>query len=278
MYSGTTLTKTSGRILGAHQKFDKVARKHLKQLIPDNGVFPRASRILHFEGKNGPDAIKRKSPAKDEPWHYYDPFDDGDSQLLGLIDDHYQQLVKELRAGNEERIAFEAAWLAHAIVDGLTPAHHYPYEQKLTELRGGQGIETRTSIKEKWVIPGDTRRAKLKNNFLVWGPKGLFVTHGLFEMGIATIIAPLTFKDAVPSNHDIERILEIGVIGWFSNAAKEIAVLDMYGSYYKRGWTPKLAWQVRHKLGPVITQALTLAWLSALVDAGLVKKKDILVS
>lgn len=278
MYSGTTLTKASGRILGAHQKFDKVARKQLGLLIPDNSVFPRAARILDFEGKNGPDAIKRKSPAKDEPWHYYDPFDDGDSKLLGLIEDHYKQLVKELRAGNEERTAFEAAWLAHALVDGLTPAHHYPYEQKLTELRGGEGIETRTTIKAKWVIPGDTRRDKFKKNFKMWGPKGLILTHGLFEIGIATIIAPLTFKEAIPTAHDVERVLEIGVIEWFAAAAKEIAVLDMYDLYYKRGWTPKLAWQVRHKLGPVITQTLTLVWLSALVDAGIVKKSDIIAS
>lgn len=278
MYSGTTLTKASGRILGAHQKFDKVARKQLGLLIPDNSVFPRAARILDFEGKNGPDAIKRKSPAKDEPWHYYDPFDDDDSKLLGLIEDHYKQLVKELKAGNEERIAFEAAWLAHALVDGLTPAHHYPYEQKLTELRGGEGIETRTTIKAKWVIPGDTRRDKFKKNFKMWGPKGLILTHGLFEMGIATIIAPLTFKEAIPTAHDVERVLEIGVIEWFAAAAKEIAVLDMYDHYYKRGWTPKLAWQVRHKLGPVITQTLTLAWLSALVDAGIVKKSAIIAS
>lgn len=278
MYSGTTLTKASGRVLGAHQKFDKIARKQLAMLLPDNSVFPRSARILHFEGKNGPDAIKRKSPAKDEPWHYYDPFDDSDSKLLGLINDHYQQLVKELKADNEERVAFEAAWLAHALVDGLTPAHHYPYEQKLTELRGGEGVETRTTIRKKWVIPGDTRLDKIRKNYQMWGPKGLILTHGLFEIGIATIIAPLTFKEALPNAHDIERMLEIGVIAWFEAAAKEIAVLDMYEQYYRRGWTPKLAWQVRHKLGPVIAQMLTLAWLSALVDAEKVDKSAIVTT
>ncbi len=48
--------------------------------------------------------------------------------LIELIKEHYKNLVKELQANNSERISFEAAWLAHAIVDGLTPAHHYPYE------------------------------------------------------------------------------------------------------------------------------------------------------
>lgn len=276
MYSGTTLTKTSGRILGAHQKLDRVARKQLKKLLPSDHLFPKSGKILHFEGKNGPDALKRKSPAQDEPWHYYSPFDTADSALVHLIEDHYRQLVKELKAGNEERTAFEAAWLAHALVDGLTPAHHYPYEAELTELRGGEGIETRTSIKAKWIIPGINRREQVKNNFKMWGPKGLITTHGLFEMGIATIIAPLTFKDSPLSKHDIERAFEIGPIEWFKAAAKEIAVLDMYGAYYKKGWTPKLAVQVRHKLGPVIIQAVTVAWLCALVDAGHVKRKEVL--
>src|SRR5688500_18883533 len=101
MYSGLTLTKASGRILGAHQKIDRVARNHLDQLIRDSSVFPKSRRILHFEGKKGPDAIKRKSPAKDEPWHYFNPFDDADNQLIELIQQHYKHLVQQLKAGNQ---------------------------------------------------------------------------------------------------------------------------------------------------------------------------------
>ena len=273
MYSGTTLTNMSGRVIGAHQKIDKVARKHLAKLLDvDDALFPSTRAILHFEGKNGPDAIKRKSPAQDEPWHYYSPFDESDSQLIELIQDHYDKLVSELKAQNKERIAFEAAWLAHAIVDGLTPAHHYPYEEKLVELRKGEGIDSRTTIKEKLVMPGDTRREKVKNNWKMWGPKGLFTTHGLFELGVATLIAPLGFGEAVPSSHAIQEVKEIGLIETFQRKAKEIAVLDMYDLYYKKGWTPKLAYQVRHKLGPALVQMVTLAWYSALADAGMIKE------
>jgi hypothetical protein len=274
MYSGSTLTRYSGRMLGAHQKIDRVARRHLTRLLKDNTVFPTARSILQFEGKNGPDAIKRKSPAKDEPWHYYSPFDDDDAQLIELISDHYQQLVTELKAGNQERVAFEAAWLAHAIVDGLTPAHHYPYEQKLTELRGGKGIESRTTIKEKLVIPGATRREKVRNNWKMWGPKGLFTTHGLFEMGIATLIMPLSFTEAIPTREELKRLEKIGIIEWFKRTAREIAIQDMYMMYYYKGWTPKLAWQIRHRLGPAIVQTVTLAWYSALLDAELIKKDE----
>src|SRR5687767_1959302 len=122
MYSGSTLTKYSGRVMGAHQKIDRVARRHLGKIVRDNRVFPASRTILQFEGKNGPDGIKRKSPARDEPWHYYDPFNETDTQLTDLIQEHYDKLVAELKVHNRERVAFEAAWLAHALVDGLTPA------------------------------------------------------------------------------------------------------------------------------------------------------------
>jgi hypothetical protein len=182
MYSGTSLTRYSGRILGAHQKIDKVARRQLDVLIDEKTEFPTTQKILQFEGNKGPDAIKLKSPARDEPWHYYSPFNDDDSGIIELITDHYKNLVNELKKKNQERIAFEAAWLAHAIVDGLTPAHHYPYEAKIVELRGGRDISDRNSIKEKLIFPGETMRESVKNYWKVWGPKGLFTMHHFFEV------------------------------------------------------------------------------------------------
>ncbi|HSX27723.1 MAG TPA: hypothetical protein VLG25_02980 [Patescibacteria group bacterium] len=271
MYSGTTLTKFSGRVLGAHQKIDRIARRHLARLLEDNHVFPASKLILQFEGKNGPDGIKRKSPAKDEPWHYYNPFNDKDSKLTDMIDGHYKKLVKELKAGNRERVAFEAAWLAHALVDGLTPAHHYPYEQKLVELRGGEGIDTRDTIKKKAIMPGDTRSEKIKNNWKMWGAGGLLMTHWWFEIGISTLIKPLAFGEIIPTKTDANEFKNVGVVESFKRAAREIAVLDMYDTYHYKGWTPKLAYQVRHKLAPTIVKTVTLTWYSALADAGLVK-------
>lgn len=270
MYSGTTLTPLSGRLLGAHQKLDRAARSHLGKLLPHQGLFPSARQILHFEGRKGPDAIKRKSPAKDEPWHYYSPFDKGDSQLIELIDDHYQQLVKEIKASNGERVAFEAAWLAHAIVDGLTPAHHYPYEEKLSEIRG-EGKETRTTIREKVIPKGETKRETFKKSWKVYGPRGLMTTHGMFEFGIATIIAPLSLSNAQPSQSDIETVIDIGPTEYFKRAAKEIAILDMYERYRKTGWNTKLSWEVRNKLAPTIVKTVTLIWYSALIDARVIK-------
>lgn len=269
MYSGLTITKMSGSVLGTHQKIDKIARRQLAALLTDPEVFPAIRKILHFEGNNGPDAIKRKSPAVDEPWHYFNPFDDNDNQLLELITNHYKNLVIGLKAGNQERCAFEAAWLAHALVDGLTPAHHYPYEEKLMELRDGAGIETRTSIRAKWFLPGATRSEKFKKNWKVWGAKGLLMTHGTFEMGIATIIAPLHFGEIHTDSNDVKHLKDQGLKTWFRDTAREIAVLDMYVNYYKKGWTPKLAWQVRHRLGPTLVSTVATVWYSAVIDAGL---------
>src|SRR5258708_2729166 len=129
MYSGSTLTAFSGRLLGAHQRIDRLAHKHLRSLLP-RAHFPSVQSILHFEGRNGPDAIKRKSPARDEPWHYLRPFDPDGTQLIDLIEYHYGKLVAALKAQDDIRASFEAAWLSHAVVDGLTPAHHYPYEEE----------------------------------------------------------------------------------------------------------------------------------------------------
>lgn len=266
MYSGSTFTNFSGQILGAHQKIDRVARRHLEILAPSTH-FPTIKHILHFEGGNGPDGIKRKSPARDEPWHYFQPFDTHDTQLLDQIRDHYKQLVKALTAKDEIRAAFEAAWLAHAMVDGLTPAHHYPYEEKLIELRGGEGIESRTTIKEKLVLPGDTRREQVANNWKMWGPGGLMTSHGTFEWGVATAIVPLQFKVALPTEEEIEQFRNQDIADWYRGVAQEVVKLGLYDRFLKTGWTIPLAKSIRKELAPRIVRSVTLAWYGALFDS-----------
>lgn len=273
MYSGTTLKPLTGKLIGAHQKIDRLARAGLQKLLTNNDSFPASKLILHFEGVNGPDAIKRKSPAKDEPWHYYSPFDESDTRLIGIIDRHYDQLVKALRNKDEVRAAFEAAWLAHAIVDGLTPAHHYPYEEKLAEIRGGKGLESRNTLKDKLIMPGQNRREQLRNNWKMWGPKGLLASHGFFELGIALMIAPLTEKRVPLSRNDLRELNKYGMLGFFRLKAKEVAALDVYSAYVKSGWTPVLARRIRKKVVPVIVKTVALAWFAAAIDAGISEGK-----
>lgn len=261
----------SGRVMGAHQKIDRLSRGALRLLLKEkDSKFPKMRQILHFEGVNGPDAIKRKSPAHDEPWHYYAPFDEKDTQLVELISDHYDQLVKALKNEDEVRAAFEASWLAHAIVDGLTPAHHYPYEEKLAELRGGAGLETRTSLKSKVVMPGASPVQKVSNNWKMWGPRGLLMSHGFFEFGIAFLIKPIGTRQVAVRPQDIVELQEYGMVELFRRKAKEISAQGMYDYYQERGWTPRLAWRVRTKLVPVIVHTVALAWYAATIDANIV--------
>lgn len=269
MYSGWLLTNRSGAIMGVHQRIDRVSRRLLNNLVKNHDVFPKSKHILHFEGKNGPDGIKAKSPGGDEPWHYYDPFDPDDSGLIHLISDHYVELVKAIKKRDLHKVSFEAAWLSHALVDGLTPAHHFPYEQELSKLREGQPKETRNSIFTKIVMPGRTRLRMIANNWKMWGPKGLFTTHYVFEWGVAGIMRGMRYHLCAPTSYDVKNLHEIGIVEYFKRAAREVAMLNMYEDFYNRGWTSKLARQTRDELVPILIKTVTLAWYSALHEAKL---------
>lgn len=262
MYSGSTIRNSSGRILGAHQKIDRVARKRLSTLIGKDSHFPGITQILHFEGVNGPDGVKRKSPSRDEPWHYIDPTNSGDIALLGIIDDHIINLSSALSKNNNERAAFEAAWLAHAIVDGLTPAHHYPLSDKIHEL-WGHPKEERTTIRSKNIIPGITRRDQVSKNWQYWGAKGVFMTHVLFEFGFATTISGLRFKNLAPNNNSLVRVKKEGFRPILREAIDTVFELKMYEEFTKNGWTRNLARLTRTKLAPIIINTVILAWYYA---------------
>lgn len=267
MYSGTTLRNASGRIIGAHQKLDRVARRALETVAPGSN-FPVIRDILHFEGKNGPDGIKSKSPARDEPWHYYDPMDPKDKRLIQLIERHSKNLTAALKRSDNEKAAFEAAWLAHALVDGLTPAHHFPLEETLEELRG-EGLETRTSIKDKLIVrsEGDTARTMLAKNWQFWGAKGVMTTHGLYEWGVATTIAPLRIRGGYPTKADCRRVLKQGTVQLFMKAARDIYDLKMYDRFMQKGWTQRMARETREFLAPLLVKTVALAWYEALINA-----------
>jgi hypothetical protein len=267
MYSGTTFRTKSGLVMGVHQKIDRVAHRHIKKHVPQTIHFPTTKAVLHFEGLNGPDGIKRKSPAKDEPWHYVDPKNPDDVALIGMIMDHIHNMSVALSEGNNERAAFEAAWMAHAITDGLTPAHHYPLEAKLEELRGGQSIETRITTKDKLILPGKNRRHQLKNNWEYWGVKGVMTTHLGFELGVATTIAGLKLDDTSPSDKEFGAVDTDGYEKVFKTILETVDGLKMYDEYSRLGWTRHLAAQTKKRLIPEIIKAVTLAWYQAVILA-----------
>ncbi|HUC89467.1 MAG TPA: hypothetical protein VMR45_01575 [Patescibacteria group bacterium] len=260
-------------ILHAHQKIDRVALRHLKTLAGTPVKFPSQKEILHFEGKNGPDASKFKGTVDEQPWHFIDPFDPHDTNLHGVIGGHYDRLVKALKDNNRVRASFEAAWLAHALVDGLTPPHHFPYEAELERLRGEQR-HSRTTLKDRAIVKGETPSESLRRSYELVGPKGLLTTHTVFEAGAYMILAPSRLQHGLPTEHDIDLLHELGVIGYFQRMAREVAALDMFNAFRRTGWTPKLARQVRRELAPRMVKTVTIAWYAACIDAKLVAKKD----
>lgn len=267
MYSGTTFRNKSGRLMGVHQRIDRVARRHIVTHVPHEVNFPLYRDIVHFEGLNGPDGIKRKSPAQDEPWHYINPDDPTDTNLLEMIDDHIENMAEALRTDNYTRVAFEAAWMAHAITDGLTPAHHFPLEEKLEQLRG-EGIETRTSTKEKIVLPGETPRHKIKNNWEYWGAKGVMTTHFSFELGVATTLSGARLDGIHRFDvGDIAQLEEHGFRELFLHILHDIHSMGMYEEFQKKGWTRHLARETKHELVPLIIKAVCTGWYSAILKS-----------
>lgn len=253
--------------MGVHQRIDRVARRHIAKHIPEGVTFPLYRDIVHFEGKNGPDGIKRKSPAQDEPWHYINPADPDDTSLLTMIEDHIENLATALIENNYHRAAFEAAWMAHAITDGLTPAHHYPLEAKLEEMRG-EGIETRITTKEKLVLPGDTARMKIKNNWDYWGAKGVMTTHFNFELGVATTLSGATLEGIHRfDQHDIDELQAKGFRELFLETLHDIDAMGMYDEFSKKGWTRHLANETKRELVPRIIRAVCTGWYMAILLA-----------
>lgn len=260
MYSGTIITHGSGRLMGTHQKIDRVARKKLHRYLGEGQWFPRTREILRFEGLNGPDGIKRKSPAHDEPRHFINPDDPNDRHLIELIRGNQNNLIEALMSGNRERASFEAAWLAHAIVDGLTPAHHYPYEERLAEIRGNTK-QLQDTIFRKVIMPGDTMRDKVANNWKYWKPTGLMTAHGLYEVGVAFATAPLRFKRVALSKHDIELLRAADDFEpFFMDAVQRVHQHKIYDRFLQRGWTESLARETKNFLLPEMIHAVLMAW------------------
>jgi len=264
MYAGTTVTKNSGQLIGVHQRIDKVARRHFVPLLATATFFPSNAAILHFEGNNGPDGVKRKSPSVDEPWHFIDPSKPEDVAVMAMIADHQHNLAVALKDNNQERAAFEAAWMAHAIVDGLTPAHHFPLADKIEELFGMPHHE-RSSVREKNIIKGTNRRDTLSKNWQYWGKRGIFMNHFMYEFGVATAILGKGFGKIVIDQTDIDMLKKDGYEKLFNRLLKEVVALKTYEAYTEKGWTRKLARSIRVDLVPLIIKGVVLGWYESII-------------
>jgi len=266
MYAGTTFRRSSGRIVGVHQRIDRVARRSLNLLIKKSHGFPGIMNILHFEGKNGPDGLKLKRATSDIPWHFIDPTNPNDRLLILMINDHIYNLAHSLSSRDSIRAAFEAAWLAHAITDGLTPAHLYSLDCKIEKLFGKPQHELQ-GITAKKTIHGINRRDTIAKNWEYWGAGGVVFSHLMFELSVASVIASEKYKIIKPSSMDIERLKNEGFEKLFTESVQKIHSLRVYETYIKGGVTIELANTIKHVVMPEIINCVVLAWYYAILSA-----------
>ena len=266
MYSSLSLIKNSrrsGKLIGTHQKLYKISRQLFTRLAPKKTKFPSEQDILYFEGSRGPDGLKRKSPGIDEPWHAINP-DKNDGKLMRVILDHQYNLREAVADKNTVRAAFEAAWMAHAITDGLTPAHHYPFDAVIDEMMGDMEYKKLFGAEIKGIMRGRNFAEAARNNWLYWGGGGVMSKHIAFELGVAYVVATLPMKSLTPKMPRVEPA-SINLEKEFNKTLDKIAALDMYGRFLKEGWTTQLAMEARNIICPEIVRMVTLAWLSGLV-------------
>jgi len=263
MYSGFITTQRTVPGVGVHQRFDRAAYRIAGPFFAP-GSFPSKRRIVHFEGLNGPDGIKAKSPGHHDPGHLYDPTT-GEGDIPDLIQSHYTRLVQALQEQDMIRAAFDAAWLAHYICDGLTPAHHFPLDYYLADHAGR--YKDKRHFKHGIIVAGDTPTDTLRRSWALWGGKGLLTTHFNFELGVATALVGHRIRATFDPAH-LAAARVVGPIEFFRKEAAAIASLQMYERFYESGWTAELGWLVRQRLAPQTVQAIATTWLLAYLEAG----------
>lgn len=262
MYAGFITPKHVTNRLGVHQRLDSAAYRMLMPYLgPER--FPSITQILGFEGYGGPDGLKVKTPVT--PSHFYDPLEDK-GELPHLIGHHYRQLVGSLMGDDMIRAAFEGAWLAHYVVDGLTPAHHFPFDERMAELRDGQLVATTRAGRILAKTDDDTTLMALRKGWRVWGPKGLFSTHHNFEIGIAFALLRFT----TPGDLDERLVIkarQAGPVEFFKREARAIAQLGLYDRFYAEGWNAEIAGVVKGTIAPKASAAVAAIWLVAMLEA-----------
>lgn len=266
MYSslGIIQNERPGNLTGTHQKLDRAARMLLVKHMPEAAKkFPDIDEILHFEGAFGPDGLKRKSPGVDEPEHFIEPGNDN-GVLIGYIRDHQYNLTEALKSGNTVRASFEAAWLAHALTDGLTPAHHFPYRQVVDELMSDKDYAKLFGVKIKGIMRGNNLTQTARNNWLYWGAGGVMTKHIAFEYGVAYTITPVSPKHLIPKGLKTADFRDVDFERAFYSSLEKIATLDMYNRFLQTGWNTELIIETREILVPEIVRVIALNWAAAL--------------
>ncbi|MEX0934234.1 MAG: hypothetical protein WDZ42_00360, partial [Candidatus Saccharimonadales bacterium] len=155
------------------------------------------------------------------------------------------------------------------VVDGLTPAHHYPYEQEL-ELMYRTSQQKFFKRRHKILLQGINKRQLLKGNWRMWGNKGLLSTHIHFEAGVAAAVITGNF-DTKLDEGNLALAKSLGLVDFFKQQAAVIHELKMYDRFYQTSWTVWLARASRKELAPRTIETLAIVWVLAAEEAGVAK-------
>ncbi|MDR0591478.1 MAG: hypothetical protein LBG75_02925 [Candidatus Nomurabacteria bacterium] len=263
MFSRYPLPYRKTEKASAHQQFDRAARLQVASHLPKDCHFPTAKEIIHFEGKNGPDGLSsKKSSLNDEPWHFLPP-NFSDDRLLRHIENHIHNLHAATVKQNRTRMSFEAAWMAHMIVDGLSPSHHQPFREQLKEL-DSRNIEELRSRLSRMITPGTGIKDFLKLNWKRMGPGGVGTNHIMFELGVEFIMIPFRPKQAAVelSVADVSRVKSGEYMSMYKDSVKRVDSYQMFERYEKKGWTEELARDVKKVMIPEMIKMISLGWLA----------------
>lgn len=270
MYSTTTIVKNShfnGRYFGTHQRLDLAARQLLGRAAPEMGnfSFPTGKEIIHFEGTRGPDGLKRKSPGEDEPSHMWSDDPDGKG-VRRIIEDYRFNLVSAIKKQDSERTAREAAWMAHMITDGMTPAHHFPLGEEKKQLMTGEDMLKVFGEPVKGLVHGRNWRETCKNNWKYWGLSGSMKQHVSYEYGVLILAASMPIRNLVPKI-DAEQFFQQDFWKTYLEAVDEMLEQHYYEDFTTKGWTVGLVRRTREQLLPQIVKMIALGWYSAIKEA-----------
>ncbi len=156
--------------------------------------------------------------------------------------------------------------MAHAIADGLTPAHHYPYSEVVDELMLDMDYKKIFGVEIKGIMRGHNLLEATRNNWIYWGAGGVMTKHIAFEYGIAYAVAASKQKELLPKIEGKLDVSKIDIKKEFYKSLERVNQLDMYGRFLKDGWTTQLAFDVKQVLVPEVVRAITMAWLSSLPE------------
>lgn len=249
MNSGFFSHLTKGKLLnsvGTHQKFDRAAYDLFKNRVEDPKKFPSRSMVLNFEGSGGPDGLKFKGNYNTD--HMWDPVNKI-GHLPTWIEINYKNLVKALKDGDDVKASFEAGFMAHYLTDSLTPAHH---------------------ISHKFILE-EYENKKYRKRWKIYGHKGILSSHVAFEAGISSAIMFTPIKVKFDENL-LKNIQKQGIKQVVMNESLAMSKHDMYEQFLTKGWSAKLAKNIKATVVKRIPQLVAAAWVAAYEEAYSKKK------